>query len=180
MFISNFLSDLQLVILVFLPAGIANMVPVFAAKLPLLKKFNAPADLNLTFRGKRLLGENKTIRGFIVGTLVAGLVFWVESMFWDQPQVMTIQPYFAGMLLGFGALFGDAVKSFFKRQFEIAPGKSWFPFDQLDFILGAILFSLLFMRVSLTQYILAIVFWALLHLLTVLVGYFLHIRDSAI
>ena len=180
MFISNFLSDLQLVILVFLPAGIANMVPVFAAKLPLLKKFNAPADLNLTFRGKRLLGENKTIRGFIVGTLVAGLVFWVESMFWDQPQVMIIQPYFAGMLLGFGALFGDAVKSFFKRQLEIAPGKSWFPFDQLDFILGAILFSLLFMRVSLTQYILAIVFWALLHLLTVLVGYFLHIRDSAI
>jgi CDP-diglyceride synthetase len=35
---------------------------------------------------------------------------------------------------------GDAVKSFFKRRLGITPGKSWFPFDQLDFVLGAILF----------------------------------------
>lgn len=43
----------------------------------------------------------------------------------------------AGLLLGFGTLVGDAVKSFFKRQIGIAPGDSWIGPDQLDFMVGA-------------------------------------------
>lgn len=36
---------------------------------------------------------------------------------------------------------GDAVKSFFKRQRDMPPGSSWFPFDQLDFVIGALVFA---------------------------------------
>jgi CDP-2,3-bis-(O-geranylgeranyl)-sn-glycerol synthase len=33
---------------------------------------------------------------------------------------------------------GDSVKSFVKRRIGIAPGKPWIPWDQLDFVLGAL------------------------------------------
>jgi CDP-2,3-bis-(O-geranylgeranyl)-sn-glycerol synthase len=46
-------------------------------------------------------------------------------------------PWLPGALLGLGAGLGDAVKSFFKRRRDIAPGGSWLGFDQLDFMLGA-------------------------------------------
>jgi CDP-2,3-bis-(O-geranylgeranyl)-sn-glycerol synthase len=42
--------------------------------------------------------------------------------------------------MAFGALAGDAVKSFFKRQIGIAPGHRWLGPDQLDFIVGACAF----------------------------------------
>jgi len=41
----------------------------------------------------------------------------------------------------FGALIGDIVESFFKRRIGKVRGQDWIPFDQLDFILGALFFS---------------------------------------
>jgi hypothetical protein len=32
----------------------------------------------------------------------------------------------------------DSVKSFVKRRVGIAPGAPWIPFDQLDFVIGAL------------------------------------------
>jgi len=46
-----------------------------------------------------------------------------------------------GFLMGFGALLGDMTKSFFKRRLGYAPGKPFIPFDQLDFVVGALLFT---------------------------------------
>jgi len=43
-----------------------------------------------------------------------------------------------GVRFGIGAMAGDAVKSFFKRRVGIRPGQPWIPFDQLDFIVGAL------------------------------------------
>jgi CDP-archaeol synthase len=39
-----------------------------------------------------------------------------------------VQP---GLLISFGALAGDSIKSFFKRQIGIRSGASWLVFDQL-------------------------------------------------
>jgi len=38
---------------------------------------------------------------------------------------------------------GDIIESFFKRRIGKKRGESWVPFDQLDFILGVLLFSFL-------------------------------------
>ena len=38
--------------------------------------------------------------------------------------------------LAVGALLGDLAKSLVKRRFGIAPGKAWWPFDQLDAVVG--------------------------------------------
>ena len=35
---------------------------------------------------------------------------------------------------------GDSMKSLVKRRIGIAPGKPWIPWDQLDFVLGALAF----------------------------------------
>lgn len=44
-----------------------------------------------------------------------------------------------GTAFGAGALLGDLIKSFFKRRLNIAPGKPFIPFDQLDFVFGALI-----------------------------------------
>jgi len=40
--------------------------------------------------------------------------------------------------LCFGALLGDMMESFFKRRIGRDRGQDWIPFDQLDFIVGAL------------------------------------------
>ena len=45
--------------------------------------------------------------------------------------------------LCFGALLGDIVESFFKRRAGKERGEDWIPFDQLDFLLGALFLSFL-------------------------------------
>lgn len=180
--LKEILSDSFLVLWLFLPAGIANMVPVFFAKIPGLAKLNEPLDFGLKWRGVRLLGDHKTIRGLVGGAIVGGVVCYLQSLVGDATSTSTvpINPFLFGLLLGAGALLGDAIKSFFKRQIGIASGSSWFPFDQIDYILGAILITSPFIQLSLRQYILTIVLWFALHLLTVLIGYLLNLRKDVI
>jgi CDP-2,3-bis-(O-geranylgeranyl)-sn-glycerol synthase len=85
-----------------------------------------------------------------------------------------------GGLLGFGALTGDAVESFIKRQLKINSGQSWFPFDQLDYIFGGILLSSLLVQLAWYVYAWVIVLYFGIHLLTVYVFYKLGVRDKPI
>jgi CDP-2,3-bis-(O-geranylgeranyl)-sn-glycerol synthase len=41
--------------------------------------------------------------------------------------------------MGFAALAGDSIKSFFKRRIGIQSGSPWIPFDQLDFVVASLL-----------------------------------------
>ena len=45
--------------------------------------------------------------------------------------------------LCFGALIGDIIESFFKRRIGKNRGEDWIIFDQLDFIIGALILCLL-------------------------------------
>lgn len=171
----------------FAPAGVANIGAFFSGKLPILKRLSYPVDLKMKFRGKRILGDNKTFRGFICGTLLSiGIVylqiflfrnisFVRESMLLDYNS---INPILFGTLSGFGALFGDSIKSFFKRQLNIPPGGSWFPFDQIDYIFGGIFFISFYIRLGYLEYIALFLMWFLLHPLTTLIGYILKLRKS--
>jgi CDP-2,3-bis-(O-geranylgeranyl)-sn-glycerol synthase len=84
------------------------------------------------------------------------------------------------VLLSFGALFGDMVKSFFKRQLGVASGKSWFPFDQIDYIVGGLAFSAIVVRLEATQYISVLVVWFALHLISSYIGYLLKLKKDPI
>ena len=92
----------------------------------------------------------------------------------------TINPILFGLLASAGALTGDALRSFFKRQRGIAPGKSWFPFDQIDYIIGGVVFTAFYIRLTIMQYILLFIVYFLLHLAATFIGYLLKLKDNPI
>ncbi|MFA5128657.1 MAG: CDP-2,3-bis-(O-geranylgeranyl)-sn-glycerol synthase [Patescibacteria group bacterium] len=169
-----------------LPAYIANMAPVFAKKLGVLKFFSKPIDGGRTFRGKPIFGTHKTWRGFVVGVVAAIAIVWLQYFLYSIPifqkisllDYLKINPWLFGFLMGFGALFGDLVKSFFKRRVNFAPGTPWFPFDQIDFVLGVLIFvAPVYFPSSLVLLIILIVS-PILHIATNNIGFFLRIKDT--
>jgi CDP-2,3-bis-(O-geranylgeranyl)-sn-glycerol synthase len=182
-------SDILFALWFFLPAGVANVVPVLIVKAPLLSNWNAPVDFGFKLRDRPVLGPHKTIRGLTIGTLAGFLVFAgqaqaFESYSWVRELSGGLDynhlSLWLGVLLGFGALFGDLVKSFFKRQVNVVSGKSWFPFDQLDYIVGGLVFSSIVVVLEAGQYILIIIVWFLMHLLTSYIGYLTKFKKDPI
>lgn len=181
------INDFIFVFWFFLPAGIANIAAFFSGKIPIIKSFSYPADFNATFRGKRILGSNKTMRGFVFAILAGIITVFIQTHLFKNISFFNnfisidynqINPIILGGLAGFGALLGDSIKSFFKRQSAIPPGRSWFPFDQIDYILGGILFTSFYIRLNFSEYIMLFSVWFFLHLFINLIGYFLKLKDS--
>jgi len=173
----------------FLPAGLANAVPVIAGKLPGLRHWNAPMDFGKTYHGKRLFGANKTWRGLLAGMLVATVIIGIQKYFFTRNLWVLEHSWFdyrpasvwlLGPLFGTGALVADAVESLFKRQRGIAPGSPWIPFDQTDYVIGGCLFSLAVVRLSVGNYLWVLVTWVGVHLISVYIFYHLGIRDKPI
>lgn len=171
----------------FLPAGVANMAPVFAAKIPVLSSLDTPLDGGLKLNGKRIFGDHKTVRGLISGILLAILFVWLQQVLytaqpswfgWSELDYRFVNPLIVGFLLGFGALGGDALKSFFKRQLGVKPGDSWFPFDQIDYILGAIIITAGIITLPFVFYLFSILLWICLHLVVSYIGFLLKLKEK--
>jgi CDP-2,3-bis-(O-geranylgeranyl)-sn-glycerol synthase len=174
------------IIWLFLPIGLAN---VFASlSRYLLPRCDFPLDFHKTFRGRRIFGSHKTFRGFAFGVLAAFLFFILQKYLDNTCPVIhglslinyNVAPFYLGLVMGSGALLGDAVKSFFKRQLSIAPGHPWFPFDQLDWLVGGTLLSWPFLHLSIDQIIIAILIGALFHLAFKLIGFALGVDKTTI
>lgn len=108
----------------------------------------------------RLFGSHKTFVGFTVGIIAGLIAAYVQVRFapavflrWHNDEWLAV-----GLACGVGAMGGDLVKSFFKRRQGIAPGKSWVPFDQLDFAAGALLLLAFFVPLSISDVALILVF----------------------
>jgi len=54
-------------------------------------------------------------------------------------------------MISLGALVGDMVESFFKRQMNLKPGAPLPLFDQLDFVFGAVFFAWIWVVLSAGQ-----------------------------
>lgn len=134
------MNELINAFLFFLPAGMANIAPTLANRIPIINQWNLPLDFGKSYRGVRIFGQNKTWRGLIAGVVLAGLTASIESgLAYHALAQDHLWFTLAGMLMGFGALAGDAIESFFKRQRGIKAGESWFPYDQIDYIIGGLL-----------------------------------------
>jgi CDP-2,3-bis-(O-geranylgeranyl)-sn-glycerol synthase len=154
----------------FLPAGVANMAPILAAKMPLLREWEAPLDFGRTFRGKRVFGSHKTWRGLVAGIIAAMLVLWLQQYLvrehgWLASQAAAVDytalpVVWLGLAFAVGALGGDAVKSFLKRQHNIGSGKAWLPYDIIDHIIGAMVLSAPFVLFAWWIYPVVFVIWA--------------------
>ena len=157
------MRDLLFAFWLFLPAGIANAVP------PILTRIfgpGRPIDSGHTFRGNPILGTHKTWQGLIGGTIAGAATFAIQRFF-DHDNV----PLVLAVLMAFGALCGDLLKSFFKRQMAIAPGTSWFPIDQLDYVFGALAVTVPLMSLPWRIVLDTIAVYFVLHLIVSAVGY---------
>lgn len=180
------------VLWVYLAAAIGNMTPILVAKISWvpLRKWTTPIDFGRTFRGKRIFGEHKTWRGLITGMVASTLVLALQqAIFREVPAFQgwiggfdfgALPTLVAGPLLGLGALGGDAIKSFFKRQRGTPPGETWFPFDQIDLPLGALIATWPLIHPTIGQAVMAIFLGLAAQLISTRIGYWLHLKDTPI
>jgi len=166
-----FFANLLQIFIIFTPAFVANAVPVVAKNIPYIRQFSRPIQTEW-------FGKNKTVRGLITGVLggmFTGLVlFGLRGVFVSVLPVYSDYfnlysswsgAIFFGIWLGFGALIGDMVKSFFKRRIGIKPGAMFQPWDGIDYMLGAIIFMFPWYNGGLIEYIFLLIIWPLLSLL---------------
>jgi CDP-2,3-bis-(O-geranylgeranyl)-sn-glycerol synthase len=114
------------------PAYCANATPVLAGGGPKM-------DFGRSFYdGKRIFGNNKTFRGFFFGWAVGIGVGLVEGLVFGFQHY----PVLFSVLIPLGALLGDLTGAFLKRRIGIAPGGLLPIVDQVDFVVGAIVFSI--------------------------------------
>lgn len=168
-----------------LPAYFANMAPILVRKY--FKFLARPVDFGKTWLGKPILGAHKTFRGLIFGTLVGVVVMLFQVSLFNHTLFFRDISLFVypkanylllGFLLGSGALVGDMAESFFKRRFSIKPGKRWIPFDQLDYVVGALVFGSFVYTPSLAAIIVILVASFLLHIIANHIGYYLGIKKT--
>lgn len=175
----------------FLPAYLANMAPVFVSAI-LKHRLAHPLDFNKRFNGKPILGKNKTWRGLCAGVLMGVLVVYIQQCllkyeFFASISIIDYRDshiYLFGAVMGAGALIGDALKSFMKRQKGIESGQKWPVFDQLDFVIGGLVaiyivspVSHLAMNLQPLHVLALLLITPLLHVLTNKIGYFLHLKS---
>jgi hypothetical protein len=112
-----------------------------------------PLDGGLSLWGRRLFGDNKTVRGAVImigATTIFSLLLAQISDVHSRLAVADYQiayPALWGALLGAGYILGELPNSFIKRQLCIAPGAAapgammrvFWAIDQVDSAIGVFL-----------------------------------------
>lgn len=174
---------------IFLPAAIANSLPIFAKNYNWLPFLELPLDFGKKYKGSRILGDHKTWRGLILGVLGgiavaviqreialrSGYVEGISIINWHENN-----PLILGALMGFGALFGDAAKSLVKRRLNIKPGDTFLFFDQIDYIIGALLFLSLKIPINTLPIPTIVLTWMALHVLSTVFAWKIGMKEKAI
>jgi CDP-2,3-bis-(O-geranylgeranyl)-sn-glycerol synthase len=178
---------------VFIPVIGAALTHAPVLRYDLFRILARPIDGGATFRGRRLLGANKTWRGAVAmasGVLIAALLLSRASWFWSRlpadVQAAGALPY--GLLLALGTVVAEFPNSFLKRQLDIAPGGQRQSlagvllslYDQGDFVLGVWLTLAPIWVMSLVQAVAAFVCVAVVHLLVSVIGYAIGARRTVL
>jgi CDP-2,3-bis-(O-geranylgeranyl)-sn-glycerol synthase len=147
------------------PAYCANGAPVLAGG-------GRPIDSGKKFLdGKPIFGKNKTIRGFFFGLAIGIMVGLTESLLFKYPVLFAF-------LSPLGALLGDLAGAFIKRRLGIAPGGLLPLIDQIDFVVGAILFSLPLMIIYWQLAVVILIITPPIHLFTNFLAYKLKLKRN--
>ncbi len=177
--ILSFLVSLVL----FIPAFIANPAAVVTGGHVIL-------DGNRTWRGKRILGDHKTLSGLLGGTaagVIIGLILNYIFLF-AHLSYLTFSSSFPTafsivLSLSFFSMFGDLVGSFIKRRLGRKPGQESIFLDQYPFALSALFFTyVLFPGISSKLFpwegiIAILVVTPLIHRAVNIIGYRLKMKD---
>ncbi|MFB6071364.1 MAG: CDP-2,3-bis-(O-geranylgeranyl)-sn-glycerol synthase [Halobacterium sp.] len=165
-----------------LPAYVPNNAAVLAGG-------GRPIDGGRTWGGRRLLGDGKTWRGTLVGTLagvaLAAALNAVEPAVSDALGVPLPEfPLAAMVALAAGAMLGDILASFLKRRTGRERGAAFPLVDQLDFVVLALACTALaapqWFRETFTLDVLLVVLvlTPVLHVATNVAAYLLELKEE--
>jgi CDP-2,3-bis-(O-geranylgeranyl)-sn-glycerol synthase len=147
------------------PAYCANAAPVLGGG-------GKPIDHARNWRdGKRIFGAHKTYRGFLFGLAIGFGVGIVDCLIFGFPWLFAI-------LTPLGALLGDLIAAFFKRRLNIAPGGLFPIIDQIDFVIGALLFALPLSILSWETAITVLLITPPIHLFTNFLAYKMKLKKN--
>ena len=157
-----------------------------------------PLDLGRSMNdGRRILGDGVTWKGTIIGILIGMAVGLVQGaisgnivhdlLIIGDPGIANlvqgtitsnaVQGILLGLVLGSGAVIGDACGSFIKRRFKVERGRPVPLMDQLDFVVGALVFASLVVMIPLSLIIIILVISVFLHLGTNMIAYLLGLKN---
>ena len=178
--IINYLDILYLA----LPAFVANAAPVLAARFHVWPSLAVPVDGGKIWRGKQILGPNKTWRGVLAAVVGASFVALIQFGL-DLPlfvSASTLSSIFYsisyGALVGFLCMFGDMVGSFIKRMLSIPSGKPFIPLDQIDYMFAYLFGTWFIFMWGIPEIIFLLVFALFINLATNALAYALGLKPT--
>jgi CDP-2,3-bis-(O-geranylgeranyl)-sn-glycerol synthase len=160
--------------------------------------FAWPVDGGTMFRGRRLFGANKQLRGFMVlppaaaasfvllSTLFGAMPVFISDGLWP---LSALQYSGLGFSCGLAFMLAELPNSFTKRQCDIAPGQApthrgyrWVVLfvDRLDSVLGVLLVASLMVPVSVITWLLVLVIGPAMHAVFSIVLHALGIKARAL
>jgi CDP-diglyceride synthetase len=170
--------------------GLVHLAVMKRDWLPALRR--TPLDGGASWRGKRVFGDNKTLRGAVVMICGTALAAWlvakvaVGGLGWPVPiEFAGAHPAAWGALIGLGYIVGELPNSFIKRQLGIAPGaegegvrgRVFWVVDQLDSLVGILLAISAVWQPSLALVLVSIVLMLVLHPLSAWVMVLAGLKD---
>jgi CDP-archaeol synthase len=134
------------------PVLIAGLVHVAVITLNLAPELARPIDAGRRWRGRPLLGSNKTWRGFVVMPAATAITIAAQqALAARSPHGAALAPlrrgapaaWIVGAICGAAYVIAELPNSFVKRRLGIAPGTSapkarvaQYVVDQLDSVIG--------------------------------------------
>jgi len=162
------------------------LIPAYAANAwPPMARGKIPIDCGKKLSdGNRIFGDSKTIEGFAIGVIAGTFYGAIETYLYPSLNAyaglwgasLPTMSLFIGFMIAFGALTGDLAGAFIKRRFGMKPGTDAPILDQLNFIVGAIVFSAAFTHISLPMIAIMLVVTPIVHRLVCMIGYALKLK----
>jgi CDP-2,3-bis-(O-geranylgeranyl)-sn-glycerol synthase len=160
------LNDLLIAVYVAIPTYVANSTPVMLGG-------GAPIDRGREFLdGRRILGNNKTMKGFACGMLLGSIAGLAQAILFRNYTLVLV-----GILASLGALLGDLFGAFLKRRLDISPGRPLPVVDQLDFILGALVLTSPLLNITMGAVLILVIATVPIHLFSNAVAYLLRLKE---
>ena len=164
------------------------------------ESLNFPIDKGYSLNdGKRILGKNKTYKGFlgmvVITSLLQVLLGWLSQLFQNLELLnvyyrvhdnLLFTNIWLGGLLGLAYVLFELPNSLLKRRFDTEPGMgapekyfwTFFLLDQIDSLIGIILVSRLITNISRLEGMLILILGSITHIIVNLILYRLNWRQN--
>jgi hypothetical protein len=169
--------------LITLPILISGVIFIYILNNEYFPWLDIPLDFNISIKGIRIFGANKTFRGLVLMPLLtffATLIITLAVTAVHNGTQTTIFPFtfsklYLSPLLGLAYVIGEMPNSFLKRRFGIMPGKKYgknkFKWlfviaDNCDSLIACSIVLLILYKIPLSYAIGAFAWGNFLHLIT--------------